>query len=186
MSDESFDQLCPHCQSKYRIGPAHFGKRVLCAKCGNEFRAGTRPPIEPPPFSPESFQFAPKTKRCPFCGEQIAASAIKCRFCGSLLVPIQVNTSTHSDRKLIQPSENPSDPILMAVLSGCCIAGLGQIIMGQVTKGVVCILGAMSLAAITMGISIFVTWPLLGIDAYLVAKKLKSGRPVGEWECFPS
>jgi len=74
----------------------------------------------------------------------------------------------------------------MALLSGCCIAGLGQMIMGQVTKGVVLLIGAMALAGLTFGVSIFITWPLMGVDAYLVAKKLKSGQSVTEWECFPS
>jgi len=86
----------------------------------------------------------------------------------------------------IKPKRSPHDPILMAALSGCCIAGLGQVIMGQTTKGVSCVLGAMVLAAVTGGASIIVTWPALGIDAYMVAKRLNSGRPVGKWEFFPA
>jgi TM2 domain-containing membrane protein YozV len=78
----------------------------------------------------------------------------------------------------------PKDPVLMAVLSGCCIAGLGQIILGQVTKGVVILLGSIALGAVTMGVSVFVTWPLGAIDAYMIAKKLKEGRIVGQWEFF--
>ncbi len=74
----------------------------------------------------------------------------------------------------------------MALLSGCCIAGLGQLVLGQVVKGVVVLIAVMSLAAITAGLSIFATWPLMGIDAYLVAKKLKSGQAVTEWESFPT
>lgn len=74
----------------------------------------------------------------------------------------------------------------MGLLSGLCIAGLGQMVMGQVTKGVVFLLGAMTLGVITFGASIIVTWPAMGIDAYMVAKKLQRGEPVTEWECFPS
>ena len=58
----------------------------------------------------------------------------------------------------------PKDPVLM-VLSGYCIAGLGQIIFGQLTKGVVILLGSIVLAALTAGISILVTWPVGAIDA---------------------
>ncbi len=59
-------------------------------------------------------------------------------------------------------------------------------VLGQVTKGVVFMIGAMALGGLTMGVSVFVTWPLMGIDAYMVAKKLQTGRTVTEWECFPS
>ena len=72
----------------------------------------------------------------------------------------------------------------MGILSGCCIAGLGQMILGQVIKGVVILIGSMIAAVLTAGVSILVTWPLGGIDAYLVAKKLKDGRSVGQWDFF--
>lgn len=89
-----------------------------------------------------------------------------------------------SQQGLVRPSDPPKDPLLMGILSGCCIAGLGQMILGQVTKGVVILLGSMVIAALTAGVSILVTWPLGGIDAYLIAKKLKAGNCVGQWECF--
>ncbi len=57
-------------------------------------------------------------------------------------------------------------------------------ILGQVIKGVVILLGSMVLGALTAGVSILVTWPVGGIDAYLIAKKLKDGRSVGQWEFF--
>lgn len=93
--------------------------------------------------------------------------------------PVQAVTA-----KLILPSNPPKDPLLMGILSGCLIAGLGQMVLGQVTKGVMILIGSMVVAVLTAGISIFVTWPLGGIDAYLIAKKLKNGQSVGEWECF--
>jgi hypothetical protein len=88
--------------------------------------------------------------------------------------------------KQVQPSSPPKDPLLMAVLSGCCIAGLGPIIVGQTTKGIVFLLANIVLAVVTAGIAALFTWPLMGIDAYLVAKKLKNGQPVTEWESFPT
>ena len=72
----------------------------------------------------------------------------------------------------------------MALLSFCCLAGLGQIVLGQTIKGVMILLGSMVLAVVTGGFSVFVTWPLGGLDAYLIAKKLQSGKSVGQWECF--
>ena len=202
MPNESFEQLCPHCQTKYQIGPTHYGKRVRCAKCGKGFQADVGPPgvkPESPEFFDELFSqiempddpqrvasdppaVAPDTKPCPFCAEQIAIDAIKCRFCGTMLVPVY----GPSDRNVIRPPESPHNPLLMAFLSGCCIGGLGQIVMGQTIKGIICLLGAMALAPLTGGVSIVITWPALGIDAYMVAKQLKAGHTVGVWEFFPT
>lgn len=57
MTDDTIGQNCPHCRAAYKIGPAHFGRRVRCAQCGQEFRAASAPaasttpvPSEPPPF----------------------------------------------------------------------------------------------------------------------------------------
>ncbi len=50
MPDRTANQSCPHCHANYQIGPAHFGRRVKCAKCGQEFRASPPPP--PPPIAP--------------------------------------------------------------------------------------------------------------------------------------
>lgn len=105
--------------------------------------------------------------------------------------PLPTNPTTQSsyiqnqgDQSLIHPSNSPHNPVLMGILSGLCIAGLGQVILGQKIKGLVILLGSMVLAVLTGGISIFVTWPAGGIDAYLIAKKLKEGKSVGQWEFF--
>ncbi|MDZ4820083.1 MAG: hypothetical protein SGJ20_14040 [Planctomycetota bacterium] len=179
---------CPQCHARLQAPEAAIGKTLTCPKCKSSFIVA-RPDspeeiftaFQPPPTS----QANTSRKRCPFCAEEIAAEAIKCRHCGSMLVPVPM-TNQQGTSKQISSSSPPKDPLLMALLSGCCIAGLGQMIMGQVTKGVVLLIGAMALAGLTFGVSIFITWPLMGVDAYLVAKKLKSGQSVTEWECFPS
>lgn len=85
---------------------------------------------------------------------------------------------------MINPSNPPKNPLLMGLLSGCCITGLGQIILGQTLKGVVILLGAVVFGVITGGLGAFIVLPLVGIDAYLIAKKLEAGQPVEEWEFF--
>ena len=183
---------CPQCSKRLSAPDAASGKTLKCPKCMAAivvpFLAAPVPPVsvQKPPLPPEPQD---RKKRCPLCGEMIAEIAIKCRFCNSMLVPVhtgQGNLPSASGLKLIYPSRPPKDPVLMALLSGCCIAGLGQMVLGQAVKGVVVLIGAMALGALTAGLSVFVTWPLMGVDAYLVAKKLRSGQPVTEWESFPS
>lgn len=173
---------CPQCGKRLSASESSVGKTLKCPHCMEPILvASPKPAVVAMPSD--------RRKTCPFCGELIAESAIKCRFCSSMLVPLDgAMGHSHSSHgaKLVHPSDPPKDPILMALLSGCCIAGLGQMVLGQVVKGVVVLIAAMALGAITMGVSIFVTWPLMGIDAYLIARKLKSGRPVTEWESFPS
>jgi TM2 domain-containing membrane protein YozV len=75
------------------------------------------------------------------------------------------------------------EPVLAGLLS-FLLCGLGQMILGQVLKGVVMLVVAMMLGAVTGCIACLVTWPVSAIDAYLIAQKLKQGKSVGEWEFF--
>ena len=84
---------------------------------------------------------------------------------------------------MIYPTSRGYDPMLMMLLS-LLIVGLGQMVVGQVAKGVAILLGSIILAALTFGLSVLVTWPLAAIDAYMIANKLRHGRPVGKWEFF--
>lgn len=119
---------------------------------------------------------------CPDCGKDVSRRAPTCPNCGTVIMAGRASGAT----KEICASNPPKDPLTMALLSACCIAGLGQILLGQVTKGVAMLLGSIVLAVATAGISALITWPLMGIDAYMVASRLKEGCVLGEWDFFPS
>jgi molecular chaperone DnaK (HSP70)/TM2 domain-containing membrane protein YozV len=88
--------------------------------------------------------------------------------------------------KLVQPSNPSKNPIFMAILS-FLIVGLGQMIMGQVAKGLVMLVGVITAALVTGGIAATlapVAWIFSACDAFAIAKKLRAGKAVGKWEFF--
>ena len=84
---------------------------------------------------------------------------------------------------LIYPPAGVSGGVA-ALLSLFCLAGLGQMVLGQVGKGLTILLGSIVLAAVTGGMSALVTQILVAVDAYQIGRKLQQGRPVGKWEWF--
>jgi hypothetical protein len=84
---------------------------------------------------------------------------------------------------LVYPTNPPKDPILVLVLNLLVAGGVGYIIMGQKTKGIVAIVVwvvGWALCGIPSGLV-----SLLGaIDGYLQAQQLQQGHPVGEWTFF--
>ncbi|WP_017381803.1 zinc ribbon domain-containing protein [Paenisporosarcina sp. TG-14] len=106
-------------------------------------------------------------KYCHGCGKSVNENQEICVACG-----ISLN-GTNVER----------EPWLMAVLS-FLILGLGQIIMGQTAKGLTILAVGFFIGFITVGISSFIIVPISVIDAYLIAKKKKDGKVVGEWEFF--
>jgi ribosomal protein S27AE len=60
MPGETVNQRCPQCHAGYHLGPDHFGRRIKCGKCGQEFQASPPPPpvMPPPVLQPiDEFQF---------------------------------------------------------------------------------------------------------------------------------
>ncbi len=178
---------CPHCNTKVSIPRELVNQVVECAHCLQQFtvvESATTP--SPPPSTTTTSK-----KKCPLCAEQIDVTAIKCKHCGSMLIPVpSTDAYSQGERRQqdrVYPSTPPKDPLLMAMLSGCCISGLGQIVLGQTIKGVMILIG-MILFGVSFGILFFpvaaVFWVLAAVDAYLIANKLKRGSSVGAWECF--
>lgn len=98
--------------------------------------------------------------------------------------PAEYEPAMTIDACRIYPNASRPSPFVMALLSGFVFTGLGQMIMGQVKKGSLLLIGSILLALMTGGISLFITWPLTVVDAYLIARKLREGQAVGYWEFF--
>lgn len=136
------------------------------------------------------------SRPCQYCGTALERDVTLCPFCtgenmrppptSSMRIHVepswQRQMSTSGDR-LIAPSP-ARDPALMAFLSGACIAGIGQIMIGQVAKGACLMIIAIVMAAVTGFASSLIVFPLAAIDAYLLAEKLRNGKSIGPWEFF--
>ena|SRR5687768_5332669 len=85
--------------------------------------------------------------------------------------------------QLVLPSTPPKDPILVLVLNLLVAGGVGYIIMGQKTKGIVAIV-IWVLGWAACGIPSGIVAVLAAIDGYLQAQQLQQGKPVGEWTWF--
>ncbi len=94
-----------------------------------------------------------------------------------------VGTGGAGGGELVYPTTPPKDPILVMVLNLLVAGGVGYIIMGQKTKGIVAIVVwvvGWALCGIPSGIVAVVG----AIDGYLQAQQLQQGKPVGQWTFF--
>ena len=83
---------------------------------------------------------------------------------------------------LVYPTQPPQNPVLILLLNLLVCGGVGYIIMGQKTKGIVAI-AVWLLGACTVVIPCVIS--LVGaIDGYLQAMQLQAGNPVGQWTFF--
>ncbi|HEV7919877.1 MAG TPA: hypothetical protein VGR02_03705 [Thermoanaerobaculia bacterium] len=81
---------------------------------------------------------------------------------------------------LVYPTQPPKDPILIMILNLLVAGGLGYIIMGQKTKGIVFIV----VSVVTCGFAAIILAPLGAVDGYMQAQHLQAGYPVGQWTFF--
>ncbi|MGE6487467.1 double zinc ribbon domain-containing protein [Paenisporosarcina sp. NPDC076898] len=123
---------------------------------------------------------------CPKCGVRTFTVKKYCSNCGKSVNENQeicVACGVSLKNKRNSSSNGEKEPWLMALLS-FLISGLGQIILGQTAKGITILVVSLIIGVITFGFSSFITVPISVIDAYLIAKKKKEGKVVGEWEFF--
>lgn len=79
MSDYKFN--CPHCNQSLEAPEDMLGETLDCPSCGGQIALPAPERPAPAPPSPPARQ----TRACPFCGEQILKTAVKCKHCGEFL-----------------------------------------------------------------------------------------------------
>jgi membrane protein YdbS with pleckstrin-like domain len=107
---------CPHCQQPLEATEDLLGKTVDCPTCKGPIKipnssveapAPPAPPVPSPPAVPElSARQERQVRDCPFCGEEILATAIKCKHCGEFMDGRGTKPAPASPRKTGLQVEN--------------------------------------------------------------------------------
>lgn len=84
---------------------------------------------------------------------------------------------------LVYPTQPPKDPIVILLLNLVACGGVGYLMIGQKTKGIVAIV-AWAAGLLTCGIGSGIVAVFAAIDGYMQALELQAGHPVGEWTWF--
>lgn len=139
-------------------------------------------------------EVAPNGSACQYCGTPLEKGMNICSFCTgenqkTSSVRVQVEPAWQrqalsSETGRIAATAPARDPFLMGFFSGCCFPGLGQILIGQAPKGCVIAVVGMFSIVISGGTAALIVLPIVALDAYLIADKLREGRTVGQWEFF--
>lgn len=85
---------------------------------------------------------------------------------------------------LVYPPNPPKDPVLICVLNLIAFCGVGYLLMGQKTKGIVAIIACLIIAVPTCGVGSLLLGVVTAIDGYLQSQQQKAGHPLGQWTFF--
>ncbi len=77
------------------------------------------------------------------------------------------------------PSATLDTHDVVAIVLSVILPGLGHLMLGQKTKGLVIFAAVIASCGVGYVVSV-----LIAVDAYLVAR-VRKHRPAGEFECFP-
>jgi membrane protein YdbS with pleckstrin-like domain len=112
MSDFKFN--CPHCEQSLEAPEEMLGQTIECPSCNGTIelpKPDPQPEPDPPVELRTPVQSTPsppppkQTKDCPFCGEEILASARKCKHCGEFLDGSSRPTSSAPQKKTAGPEK---------------------------------------------------------------------------------
>ena len=102
---------CPHCQQPLEAPEEMLGQQIDCPSCSQTIQLPKPSPNQPAsPIEPPQKQ----TRDCPFCGEEILLSAIKCKHCGEFLD----GRNRKPDTPVVPPQKNVQPKVEKDVWKG--------------------------------------------------------------------
>lgn len=150
---------CKSCGKIIKAKDSSAGKRGKCPECGSPIKIPNLPEEEvydaEPTGEEDPFDFggfdvnegdsipSAKRKACPSCGEDIAHSAAKCRYCGEIFDPtLKAKARKESKKRSKRESAYADDDmtagdwVVAVICSGIgCIAGIVWMIQGKPKGG---------------------------------------------------
>ncbi|QDT41694.1 hypothetical protein Pan241w_17570 [Gimesia alba] len=150
---------CSFCGKQIKAKDSAAGKKAKCPDCGGVIKipnldeeeiydaesTGEDDPFGFDDFEPNEGESIPSAKRkaCPSCGEDIAKSASKCRFCGEIFDPAlkakakrEAKKNRKKDNAYVDEDMTTGDWVVAALCSGIgCIAGIVWMIQGKPKGG---------------------------------------------------
>lgn len=134
-----------------------------------------------------------QTTECPYCRGQVqfhphmANQLVACPFCGQhfqmppvmVAAPVLPAMPQRDDDAIFGRSS--IDPGLSLIVS-FLLPGLTQIILGQTAKGLFILIDTFVLCFFTLCIGFVIICPIAMLDGYGLAKKVRSGRSIKQWE----
>ena len=163
---------------------------MFCTNCGREIADNAAICVNC------GVEVGKEKKFCANCGKERVEGQVVCIGCGC---PLQAAPAAQANgEKIVQPGDKSA---LLATLLSCFIPGVGQIYLGQVTKGIVLLIVNLVwnlvgqtvlwiIVGLTFGLGIvlvpvlFIPWLVILVDTYMIGKKLEDGKSVGEWKFF--
>ena len=116
---------CPNCSQEYECSIENIGQEAECQRCKQTFviSQSSSVPLAKEQKIVEDYNKT-RTKKCPFCTEEIKIEAVKCKFCGEYL------------SNVINKTSNGKSQLEIIVNStGCNVEKLIEIIRKTGTKG---------------------------------------------------